>query len=123
APRYPPSMAKVQSGNFQRPDEVRTLEHGRIELVTLGEMTVGRQVLEPGWRWSTHVRPLAGTPTCEYHHLGLVLAGRMHIEMADGTVMELGPDAVYEIPPGHDAWDHRRRAVGRHQLGRHPDVR
>jgi class 3 adenylate cyclase len=97
-------MAKVQSGNFGRPDEVRTLEHGRIELVNLGEMTVGRQVLEPGWRWSTHVRPLAGTPTCEYHHLGLVLAGRMHIEMADGTVMELGPDAVYEIPPGHDAW-------------------
>jgi class 3 adenylate cyclase len=67
-------------------------------------MTVGRQVLEPGWRWSIHVRQLAGTPMCEYHHLGLVLAGRMHIEMSDGTVMELGPDAVYEIPPGHDAW-------------------
>jgi hypothetical protein len=97
-------VAKVQSGSFAKPDEVRTLEHGRIELVTLGDMTVGRQVLEPGWRWSTHVRPLAGTLTCEYHHLGLVLSGRMHIEMNDGTVMELGPDAVYEIPPGHDAW-------------------
>jgi class 3 adenylate cyclase len=97
-------VAKLQSGNFSRPDEVRTLEHGRIELVSLGEMTVGRQVLEPGWRWSTHVKPLAGTPTCEYHHLGLVLAGWMHIEMADGTVMEVGPGAVYEIPPGHDAW-------------------
>lgn len=67
-------MAKLQSANFTKPDEVRTLEHGRIELVSLGEMTVGRQVLEPGWRWSTHVKPLAGTPTCEYH-LGLVLAG------------------------------------------------
>jgi class 3 adenylate cyclase len=97
-------MARIQSGSFARPDEVRALEHGRIELVDLGELTVGRQVLEPGWRWSTHVKPIAGTPDCEYHHLGLVLAGRMHIEMTDGTVMELGPDSVYEIPPGHDAW-------------------
>ena len=97
-------MAKVQSGNFKRPDVVRAHDHGRVELINLGEMTVGRQVLEPGWRWSTHVRPVAGTPLCEYHHLGFAIAGLMHIEMADGTVMELGPDTVYEVPPGHDAW-------------------
>ena len=97
-------MAKVQSGNFKRPDVVRAHDHGRVELINLGEMTVGRQVLEPGWRWSTHVRPVAGTPLCEYHHVGFAIAGLMHIEMADGTVMELGPDTVYEVPPGHDAW-------------------
>ena len=97
-------MAKVQSGSFGRPDEVRTFDHGRIELVNLGEESVGRQVLEPGWRWSAHVKPLVGTPTCEFHHFGLVISGRLHVEMADGTVMEVGPDSVYEIPPGHDAW-------------------
>jgi class 3 adenylate cyclase len=97
-------MAKVQSGSFHRPDEVRLIDHGRVELVNLGEASVGRQVLDPGWRWSLHVKPLARTPWCEFHHFGLVLAGRMHIEMADGTVMEVGPDTVYEIPPGHDAW-------------------
>jgi class 3 adenylate cyclase len=97
-------VAKVQSGNFRRPDEVRTLDHGRIELVNLGEESVGRQVLEPGWRWSVHVKPVAGTPTCEFHHFGLVVSGGLHVEMTDGTVMEVGPDSVYEIPPGHDAW-------------------
>jgi class 3 adenylate cyclase len=97
-------MAKVQSGNFNRPDEIRTLDHGRIELVNLGEESVGRQVLEPGWRWSEHVKPVVGTPFCEFHHVGLVMSGRLHVEMADGTVMEVGPDSVYEIPPGHDAW-------------------
>jgi hypothetical protein len=80
------------------------MDHGRIELVNLGEESIGRQVLEPGWRWSDHVKPVVGTPTCEFHHFGLVLSGRLRVEMADGTAMEVGPDAVYEIPPGHDAW-------------------
>lgn len=80
------------------------MDHGRIELVNLGEDSVGRQVLEPGWRWSEHVKPVVGTTYCEFHHFGLVLAGRLHVEMADGTVMEVGPDSVYEIPPGHDSW-------------------
>jgi class 3 adenylate cyclase len=97
-------VPKVQSGSFKRPDEVRNLDHGRLELVNLGEMTVGRQVMDPGWRWSEHVKPIAGTRFCDFHHIGLVVDGYMHIEMADGTVMELGPDTVYEIPPGHDAW-------------------
>ena len=97
-------MARVQSGNFQRPDAIRVIDHGRVELVNLGEASVGRQVLDPGWRWSLHVKPLAATEWCEFHHFGLVVAGRMHIEMSDGTVMEVGPDSVYEIPPGHDAW-------------------
>jgi class 3 adenylate cyclase len=97
-------MAKAQAGSFAHPDEVRTMDHGRIELVNLGEESIGRQVLNPGWRWSDHVKPVVGTPTCEFHHFGLVLAGRLHVEMADGTAMEVGPDSVYEIPPGHDAW-------------------
>ncbi|TMF38198.1 MAG: adenylate/guanylate cyclase domain-containing protein [Chloroflexi bacterium] len=97
-------MSKAQWASFDRPDEVRNLDHGRIDLVNLGEESIGRQVLEPGWRWSDHVKPVVGTPTCEFHHFGLVLSGRLHVEMADGTVMEVGPDSVYEIPPGHDAW-------------------
>jgi class 3 adenylate cyclase len=97
-------MAKLQSGSFQRPHEVRTLDHGRIDLVNLGEESIGREVLDPGWRWSEHVKPMVGTPWCEFHHVGLVLAGRLHVEMADGTAMEVGPESVYEVPPGHDAW-------------------
>ena len=103
-PGYPRVVAKVQSGSFKRPDGVRTFDHGRVELVHLGESSIGRQVIEPGWRWSEHVKPLAGTEWCEFHHFGLVVAGRLHIEMSDGTSMEVGPESVYEISPGHDAW-------------------
>jgi class 3 adenylate cyclase len=102
--RYDPAVAKLRSRSFGRPDEVRTFDHGRIELVNLGEESVGRQVLDPGWRWSTHVQPIVGTAYCEFHHLGIVFSGRLHVEMADGTVMEVGPESAYEIPPGHDAW-------------------
>jgi class 3 adenylate cyclase len=97
-------VARVQSGSFRRPDEVRRFDHGYLELVNLGESSVGRQVLEPGWRWSEHVKPLVGTAWCEFHHFGLGISGRLHVEMADGTAMEVGADSVYEIPPGHDAW-------------------
>jgi class 3 adenylate cyclase len=97
-------MPKAQSASFERPDEIRTFDHGRIELVNLGEESVGRQILEPGWRWSAHVKPVVGTPSCQFHHFGLVISGRLHVEMEDGATMEVGPDAVYEIPPGHDAW-------------------
>jgi class 3 adenylate cyclase len=97
-------VAKVQSGSFDRPDEVRTFDHGRIEMVNLGEESIGRQILEPGWKWSEHVKPVAGTASCDFHHLGLIESGWLHVEMDDGTVMEVGPNSVYEIPPGHDAW-------------------
>jgi hypothetical protein len=104
-------MAKLQSGTFQRPDSVRVIDHGRVELVNLGESSVGRQVLESGWRWSSHVKPMASTEWCEFHHFGLGVAGRMHIEMSDGTTIEVGHDAVYEIPRGRDP-----SVRGRHEL-------
>ena len=67
-------------------------------------MVVGRQVLEPGWRWSEIVRPIAGTDLCEHHHIGVTISGSVHVQMRDGGELEFGPDTVYEIPPGHDAW-------------------
>jgi quercetin dioxygenase-like cupin family protein len=70
----------------------------------LGEITVGRGVLEPGWRWSEHVQPLAGTDSCEASHTGYVLSGRMRVAMADGVEGEAGPGFAFVIPPGHDAW-------------------
>ena len=97
-------MTKAQSANFARPNVLREFDHGRLELVTLGDVAVGRQVLDPGWRWSLHVQPLVGTAQCEIHHIGLMLSGQLHAQMADGTVLEVGPDDVYELPPGHDAW-------------------
>jgi class 3 adenylate cyclase len=97
-------MARLQAKRFSTPDEVRQTAHGTITIVDLGDMVVGRQVLEPGWRWSEIVRPIAGTDLCEHHHIGVTISGSVHVQMRDGGEMEFGPDTVYEIPPGHDAW-------------------
>ncbi len=67
-------------------------------------MTVGRLVLEPGWRWSEHVRPIAGTASCQFHHVGLILSGAMDGRMDDGTEFMVRPGDIYDIPPGHDNW-------------------
>lgn len=89
---------------FTDPDERVTFDHGYAEVVTVGPLTVGREVLEPGWRWSTHVRPIAGTERCEFHHVGIQLSGRWVCESRDGTQIEIGPGDVYDVAPGHDAW-------------------
>jgi class 3 adenylate cyclase len=72
--------------------------------VELGDLTVGRQRLEPGWRWSTHIRPHVGGDWCQARHVGVVLSGRLGIKLRDGTTFELGPDDVFDIPPGHDGY-------------------
>jgi class 3 adenylate cyclase len=95
---------RLQRRRFSEPSDVRTIPNGRIDVVDLDDTVVGRMTYEPGWRWSVDVKPIAGTDTCQYHHLGITLSGRLRAQMTDGTELELGPGDVFEIPPGHDAW-------------------
>lgn len=95
---------RLQRRRFSEASDVRTIPRGRIEVVELDDTVVGRMTYEPGWRWSVDVQPIAGTETCQYHHLGVTLAGRLRVQMPDGTELEVGPGDVFEIPPGHDAW-------------------
>jgi hypothetical protein len=98
-------MGGLESKSFDSPEEVRPFtDKGAAELVTLAGSTVLKGRFEPGWRWSEHVRPLAGTDTCQSPHLLYVLAGRMHVRMDDGTEGQAGPNEVVRIAPGHDAW-------------------
>jgi class 3 adenylate cyclase len=97
-------MARLQRKFLASPDEVRTFTNGRVEIFGLDDVDVGRSVFEPGWRWSKDVKPIAGTPFCLYHHVGYVLRGTLHVEMEDGPSLEIPPNSVFEIPPGHDAW-------------------
>ena len=90
--------------SFSKPDEVRTFDKGKIELVNAGDTTFGRAILEPGWKWSTCVKPIAKTESCQASHLTYHIAGRLHIVMEDGDEQEFGPGDVSVIPPGHDAW-------------------
>ncbi len=75
-----------------------------MDVVTLGDFTLGRGVFEPGWRWSDDVKPIAGTESCQVSHLGYCVSGRMKVVMDDGTEGEIGPGQVCAIGPGHDAW-------------------
>jgi len=95
---------QVRRKRFDRPDEVRTVEKARIELVELGDAAIGHTIFEPGWHWAEHVKPIVGTPTCEVHHLGYVFSGRLHVDMDDGPSIELTAGDVFEVPPGHVAY-------------------
>ena len=97
-------MARLQFKSLAAPDEVRRTPFGKVEIYTLDDMVIGRTVFEPGWHWIEHVQPLAGTRLCQYHHVGVCLQGRLGIRMEDGTTLEVGPDTVFDIPPGHDGW-------------------
>jgi class 3 adenylate cyclase len=83
---------------------VRPYDHGVGSLTRVGTHTIGRGVLEPGWRWTTHMGPVMGTPSCPVHHVQLLVSGRFHVRMDDGEELTLGPNDVADIPPGHDAW-------------------
>src|SRR5690349_22212768 len=86
------------------PDEVLRLPGIIEELVDLGDVTVGRVVQQPGWRWSVDVRPLVGGAWCQARHVGVVLSGTVGVLMASGREYRVGPWTVYDVPPGHDGF-------------------
>jgi class 3 adenylate cyclase len=89
---------------FDEADERREFEEGHLDLISIGGVTFGRETLRPGWCWSQHVRPLADTERCEFHHVGYQLSGRWVVEDRDGFRLEVGPGDVFDTPPGHDSW-------------------
>jgi class 3 adenylate cyclase len=90
--------------SFDHPDE-RVEIAGMVEdVVEIGDFTVGRVVQPPGFRWSEHIRPIVGGEWCAARHVGVVLSGRMHVDFKDGTTVDIGPNDVFDIPPGHDAY-------------------
>jgi hypothetical protein len=97
-------MAGVEARDFDSPDETRTPDKTKIEVVRMSGATVGRMRLEPGWRWSECVKPVVGGEKCQVRHLGLLQSGSMHVVHDDGTEHEIGPGQAYVIEPGHDAW-------------------
>jgi class 3 adenylate cyclase len=90
--------------SFATADDHVEFSGGILDLISMGALTFGREVLEPGWRWSKDVRPIAGTDRCEFHHVGYQVSGRWICEDRDGTQVEIGPGDIYDTPPGHDSW-------------------
>ena len=97
-------MPGVETRAFDAPDETRTPDKTRVEVVRIGGVSAARLTFEPGWRWSDCVKPVAGTESCQARHVGVAQAGRMTVRHGDGTEVEIGPGQAYVIEPGHDAW-------------------
>ena len=95
---------KVRTKSLANPDETITFEKGKATSVRVGNVVVGRLEQQPGWRWSEQVKPIAGTQSCEFRHVGVALAGQAVVRMDDGNETVIRAGDVFDIPPGHDQW-------------------
>lgn len=98
-------MNDVILKRFEKPDETRTMEKGKFEIVRIGNLTIGRATYQPGWKWSVHVGPAVGVTRCHVEHVGLVVSGTATAAFDDGRVIELRAGELFYIPPvPHDSW-------------------
>jgi len=97
-------MTGVKTRDFSAPDETRTPDKTKVEIVNLADGQIGRYTFQPGWRWSECIKPVAGTDSCQVDHIGYVISGRLHVMHEDGSETDLRAGEVYRIAPGHDAW-------------------
>ncbi len=95
---------KMQKKSMNSPDETRTFDKGKLVLTNVGDTSVGKMTLEPGWSWEKCIKPIAKTESCEASHTQYVESGRIRVKMNDGSEEEYGPGDVAYIPPGHNAW-------------------
>ena len=97
-------MASIETKNMDTPDETRSPDKTNVGVVHLGNATVARLTVQPGWRWSECIKPVVGTESCQAAHLGYAVSGTIHIAHNDGATTDIGPGDAYRIDPGHDAW-------------------
>jgi class 3 adenylate cyclase len=97
-------VADVLRKSVDEPDDVVDFPNVRTHIVHLGDLTVGRMVNQPGWRWSNDVRPTVGGKWCQVRHVGYVISGRLGLDFPNGSSVVLGPGDVFDIPPGHDGY-------------------
>ena len=95
---------KTEHRSFEKADEVREFPNGTADILQVGDAEIGRLTLQPGWRWSNDVKPIAGTDLCEAPHFQYHVSGRLAIQMGDGTEFIAQAGDVTSLPSGHDAW-------------------
>jgi quercetin dioxygenase-like cupin family protein len=94
----------IQKKNFETPDAIQNPPLSRVETIKIGDTTVMKQTYQPGWQWSKHMKPIAKTDSCQMHHFGVLVSGKLNVKANDGQEVELNPGDVVDIPPGHDGW-------------------
>jgi hypothetical protein len=97
-------MSGIQARDFGSPDETRNPDKTRVDVVRMDGVTAARLQLDPGWRWSECIKPVAKTESCQVRHVGLLQSGALHVVHDDGSETEIQGGQAYVIEPGHDAW-------------------
>jgi len=97
-------MLGIQKKSFQKPDATQTPPLSKVDSIKIGDMTVMKQSYQPGWQWSKHMKSIAKTDSCQMHHFGVLVSGKMRVKADDGQEVEFSPGDVVDIPPGHDGW-------------------
>jgi hypothetical protein len=82
----------------------RYLGHVRLDVGPAGNARVKRMIYPAGFRWSKDMKPVVGTDLCMHAHVGFLARGEIHIEYADGCVVEHTAPQIVAIEPGHDGW-------------------
>jgi mannose-6-phosphate isomerase-like protein (cupin superfamily) len=94
----------IATGSFDKPDNERDFPNGHAAFVDVGDHTVARTTMQPGWKWSNDIKPIAKTDSCQMLHTGVVLSGHLRVEHNDGSAADLKVGDTYVVEPGHDAW-------------------
>lgn len=97
-------MSRIEVRDLAEPEAVVDYPLGATFQVRLAETVISRHVLAPGWNWEEHARPMVGTPSCELYHRGVVLSGQMGVRTDEGEELIIGPNHVFDLPPGHVTW-------------------
>lgn len=97
-------VTQLQVKSHNSPDEKRRPDKSEIDIVSVGDYTIGRLSFEPGWRWSECIKPVVNTDSCQNSHVGFCVSGKLTVETTDGGRIDIAAGDSYTIPPGHDAW-------------------
>ncbi|HMB80749.1 MAG TPA: hypothetical protein VKI43_11810 [Vicinamibacterales bacterium] len=82
----------------------RNIGHVQLEVGRAGAARVKRMIYPPGFHWAVDMKPIVGTELCMHAHVGFLARGEIHIEYADGCIVEHKAPQIVAIDPGHDGW-------------------
>jgi hypothetical protein len=95
----------IEVKNFAtQADEAKEMPNAQMKAVNVLGQRVMKLTLAPDWKWSTDIKPIVGTPSCQATHTGVIVEGTIHCVCDDGSEATYSAGDAYAISPNHDAW-------------------
>ena len=88
-------VTQLQVKSHNSPDETRSPDKTTVEVVTVGDYTIGRTTFEPGWTWDDCIKPVVGTDSCQLSHVGFCVSGSIEVETNDGAQISISSGDSY----------------------------